>query len=101
MIRFLQKDTRLTRWIFGVIIGATCVTMVIFLVPGIFNDTTTASDTYATIRHGGFLGRFLPAQETIPVVDVQQAIRRMARGQQIPDMLMPIYMQQEIGRAHV
>jgi peptidyl-prolyl cis-trans isomerase D len=94
MIRFLQKDTRLTRWIFGVIIGATCVTMVIFLVPGIFNDTTTASDTYATIRHGGFLGRFLPAQETIPVVDVQQAIRRMARGQQIPDMLMPIYMQQ-------
>lgn len=94
MIRFLQKDTRLTRWIFGVIIGATCITMVIFLVPGIFNDTTTASDTYATIRHGGFLGRFLPAQETIPVVDVQQAIRRMARGQQIPDMLMPIYMQQ-------
>jgi peptidyl-prolyl cis-trans isomerase D len=94
MIRFLQKDTRLTRWIFGVIIGATCVTMVIFLVPGIFNDTTTSSDTYATIRHAGFLGRFLPAQETIPVVDVQQAIRRMARGQQIPDMLMPIYMQQ-------
>lgn len=94
MIRFLQKDTRLTRWLFGVIIGATCVTMVIFLVPGIFNDTTTASDTYATIRRGGFFGRFLPAQETIPVVDVQQAIRRMARGQQIPDMLMPIYMQQ-------
>jgi peptidyl-prolyl cis-trans isomerase D len=94
MIRFLQKDTRLIRWLFGVIIGATCITMVIFLVPGIFNDTTTASDTYATIRHAGFLGRFLPAQETIPVVDVQQAIRRMARGQQIPDMLMPIYMQQ-------
>jgi peptidyl-prolyl cis-trans isomerase D len=94
MIRFLQKDTRLIRWLFGVIIGATCITMVIFLVPGIFNDTTTASDTYATIRHGGFLGRFLPAQETIPVVDVQQAVRRMARGQQIPDMLMPIYMQQ-------
>jgi peptidyl-prolyl cis-trans isomerase D len=94
MIRFLQKDTRLIRWLFGIIIGATCVTMVIFLVPGIFNDTTTSSDTYASIRHGGFFGRFLPAEETIPVVDVQQAIRRMARGQQIPDMLMPIYMQQ-------
>ncbi|HVT98780.1 MAG TPA: peptidylprolyl isomerase, partial [Acidobacteriaceae bacterium] len=94
MIRFLQKDTRLTRWLFGVIIGATCITMVIFLVPGIFNDTTTSNDTYATIRRGGFFGRFLPAQETIPVVDVQQAVRRMARGQQIPDMLMPIYMQQ-------
>ncbi|MFP5228941.1 MAG: peptidyl-prolyl cis-trans isomerase [Acidobacteriota bacterium] len=94
MIRFLQKDTRFTRYLFGIIIGATCVTMVIFLVPGIFNDTTTASDTYATIRHGGILGRFLPAQETIPIVDVQQAVQRMSRGQQIPSMLMPFYMQQ-------
>jgi peptidyl-prolyl cis-trans isomerase D len=94
MIRFLQKDTRFTRYLFGIIIGATCITMVIFLVPGIFNDSTSSSDTYATIRHGGILGRFLPAEETIPVVDVQQAVRRMARGQQIPDMLMPMYMQQ-------
>ncbi|HEX4310406.1 MAG TPA: peptidyl-prolyl cis-trans isomerase [Acidobacteriaceae bacterium] len=94
MIRFLQKETRLTKYLFIVIIGATCVTMVIFLVPGIFNDSTTANDTFATIRHGGILGRFLPAQETIPVVDVQQAVRRMARGQQIPDMIMPYYMQQ-------
>jgi len=93
MIRFLQKDTRLTRWLFGIIIGATCVTMVIFLVPGIFNDSTTSSDTYATIRYGGILGRFLPAESTIATTDVQQAIRRMARGQQIPDMEMPIYMQ--------
>ncbi|HEY1501316.1 MAG TPA: peptidyl-prolyl cis-trans isomerase [Acidobacteriaceae bacterium] len=94
MIRFLQKETRLTKYLFIVIIGATCVTMVIFLVPGIFNDSTTANDTFATIRHGGIFGRFLPAQETIPVVDVQQAVRRMARGQQIPDMIMPYYMQQ-------
>src|SRR6202044_1743534 len=49
---------------------------------------------FATIRHGGIFGRFLPAQETIPVADVQQAVRRMARGQQIPDMIMPYYMQQ-------
>jgi peptidyl-prolyl cis-trans isomerase D len=94
MIRFLQKETRFTKYLFILIIGATCVTMVIFLVPGIFNDQTTASDTYATIRHGGILGRFLPAEETIPVVDVQQAVRRMARGQQIPDMYMPMFMQQ-------
>jgi peptidyl-prolyl cis-trans isomerase D len=94
MIRFLQKDTRFTRYLFGIIIGATCITMVIFLVPGIFNDTSSSSDTYATIRHGGLFGRFLPAEDTIPVVDVQQAVHRMARGQQIPDMLMPFYMQQ-------
>ena len=94
MIRFLQKKTNFTKYLFILIIGATCVTMVIFLVPGIFNDSTTASDTYATIRHGGILGRFLPASETIPIVDVQQTARRMMRGQQIPDGLMPMLMQQ-------
>jgi peptidyl-prolyl cis-trans isomerase D len=93
MIRFLQKETRLTKFIFVAIIGVTCITMVIFLVPGIFNDSSQATDTYATIRHGGILGRFLPAEETIPIVDVQQAVRRMARGQQIPDMIMPYYTQ--------
>ena len=94
MIRFLQTKTHLTRFIFIGIIGFTCITMVIFLVPGIFNDQTASSDTFATIRHGGILGRFLPAEETIPVVDVQQAVRRMSRGQQIPDMYMPMFMQQ-------
>ena len=94
MIRFLQKDTPFTKWLFAIIIGATCVTMVIFLVPGIFNDSASSSDTYATIRHGGLLGRFLPAEETIPVTDVRQAVQRMVRGQQIPDMIMPYYMQQ-------
>jgi len=94
MIRFLQKETPLTKFIFIAIIGVTCITMVIFLVPGIFNDSTSSADTYATIRHGGIFGRFLPAEQTIPIVDVQQAVRRMSRGQQIPDMLMPYYMQQ-------
>ena len=94
MIRFLQKDTKFTKWLFGIIIAATCVLMVIFLVPGIFQDTTSSSTTYASIVHGGFFGRFLPAQEQIPVGDVQQAARNMMRGRQIPDMYMPIVMQQ-------
>jgi peptidyl-prolyl cis-trans isomerase D len=94
MIRFLQKDTRFTKWLFGIIIGATCVTMVIFLVPGIFQDSTNTSTNYASIRHGGIFGRFLPSEEQISVVDVQQAARNMMRGRQIPDMYMPIIMQQ-------
>ncbi|MGA7523448.1 MAG: peptidyl-prolyl cis-trans isomerase [Acidobacteriaceae bacterium] len=94
MIRFLQKDTKFTKWLFGIIIAATCVLMVIFLVPGIFNDTSNASTTYASIRHGGFFGRFLPAQQEISVGDVQQAARNMMRGRQVPDMYMPIIMQQ-------
>ncbi len=94
MIRLFQKDTRFVKAVFIVIIGFTCITMVIFLVPGIFQDQTASADTYASIRHGGFAGRFLPAEETIPIVDVQQVARRMMRGQQIPDMLMPMLMQQ-------
>lgn len=94
MIRLFQKDTRFVKAVFIIIIGFTCITMVIFLVPGIFNDQTESSDTYASIRHGGVLGRFLPAEEQIPIVDVQQVARRMMRGQQIPDMLMPMVMQQ-------
>lgn len=94
MIRFLQKDTKFTKWLFGIIIAATCVLMVIFLVPGIFQDSTSTSTTYASIVHGGILGRFLPAEEQISVGDVQQAARNMMRGRQIPDMYMPIIMQQ-------
>ncbi|MGB9147918.1 MAG: peptidyl-prolyl cis-trans isomerase [Acidobacteriaceae bacterium] len=94
MIRFLQKDTGFTKALFWIIIGATCVLMVIFLVPGIFNDQTSAQTTYASIRHGGILGRFLPAQNQVSVEDVQLTAKRMMRGQQIPDMLMPMIMQQ-------
>jgi len=93
MIRLFQKDTRFVKAVFILIIGFTCITMVIFLVPGIFQDTASSSDTYATIRHGGIVGRFLPAEETIPILDVQQVARRMMRGEQIPDALMPMVMQ--------
>ncbi len=36
MIRFLQKDNRLVKSIFWIIISVACITMVITLVPGIF-----------------------------------------------------------------
>lgn len=94
MIRFLQKDTKFTKWLFGIIIAATCVLMVIFLVPGIFQDSSNSSTTYASIRHGGFFGRFLPAEEEISVTDVQQAAHNMMRGRQVPDAYMSIFMQQ-------
>jgi peptidyl-prolyl cis-trans isomerase D len=94
MIRFLQKDTPFVKWVFIIIIGFTCVTMVIFLVPGIFQDQAASGDTYASIRYGGVFGRFLPVEDKISLADVQLTVQRMARGQQIPDMLMPFYQQQ-------
>ena len=93
MIRFLQKDTKFIKITFWVIITVACVTMVITLVPGIFNDQVSSPDTYATIGHGGFLGRFLPASDSISTTDVQNLAQRMLQRQQLPDFVLPFMMQ--------
>jgi len=97
MIRFLQKDSRIVKWIFIVIIAVSCITMVITLVPGIFSDTTTGSDTYATIRSGGVFGRFLGSGDQVPMQDVQMIAQRMMQRQQLPDFVLP-YMVQRVGQ---
>ena len=57
------------------------------------NDQAASPDTYATIGHGGFLGRFLPASDTIPTADVQTLAQRMLQRQQLPDFVLPFMMQ--------
>jgi len=91
MIRFLQKDSRLTKGIFVVIISVACITMVITLVPGVF-DQTASADTYATIGHGGWLGRFLPAADDISTADVQLTAARMLQRQGLPEQYAPLMM---------
>ncbi|HZD49540.1 MAG TPA: peptidyl-prolyl cis-trans isomerase [Silvibacterium sp.] len=90
MIRFLQKDSRFTKAIFVVIISVACITMVITLVPGIFNDQTASADTYATIGRGGPLGRFLPAVDEISTTDVQQIAARLLQRQGLPEAYAPL-----------
>ncbi len=97
MIRFLQKDSRIVKWIFIVIIAVACITMVITLVPGIFSDTSTGSDTYATIRGGGIWGRFFGSGDQVPMQDVQAIAQRMMQRQQLPDFVLP-YMMQRVGQ---
>jgi peptidyl-prolyl cis-trans isomerase D len=97
MIRFLQKDSRIVKWIFIVIIAVACITMVITLVPGIFSDTSTGSDTYATIRSGGIFGRFLGPGDQVSMQDVQMIAQRQMQRQQLPDFVMP-YMVQRVGQ---
>ena len=91
MIRFLQKDSRLTKGIFIVIISVACITMVITLVPGVF-DQTASADTYATIGRGGPLGRFLPAVDDISTADVQLTAARMLQRQGLPEQYAPLMM---------
>jgi len=97
MIRILQQDNRLTKIIFAVIIGAAVVTMVITLVPGIFDNSaaTTAADTYATVRTPGFWGRF-ETPSPVKNAEVDQVAHRLLQQQKLPDFLLS-YMTQRAG----
>jgi peptidyl-prolyl cis-trans isomerase D len=92
MIRFFQQDTKVMKVIFWVIIVVSCAAMVIFLVPGLFSGQTSSSDTYASIGHGGFLGRFLPAEQTVSTADVRNLAERYLQRQGLPDQLLPFMM---------
>jgi peptidyl-prolyl cis-trans isomerase D len=94
MIRFLQKDNRVVKIIFMVIIAVAVVTMVITLVPGIFADADAASDTYATVHSGGFLGRYFGASTAITTPEVQQVAQRILQQKHYPDMVLPYLMPQ-------
>ena len=59
MIRFLQQDNKFVKILFGVIIGAACISMVIYLVPGL-RDSSDGSDgpnVFATVRAPGLTER--------------------------------------------
>ena len=64
MIRFLQKDNRLVKSIFIVIIGAAVITMVITLIPGIFQNVSNTADTFATV-YPHWYSRYVFAGDTI------------------------------------
>ena len=100
MIRFLQKDNRFVKSIFWIIISVACITMVITLVPGIFNDSASAADTYATIRPGGLLGKYLGKSTEVSTTDVQQVAQQMLQRQKLPDFVLP-YMMQRVGQSMV
>ncbi len=54
MIRILQQDNRITKIIFAVIIGFAVITMVITLVPGVFdNASVNDANVFATVREPG------------------------------------------------
>jgi peptidyl-prolyl cis-trans isomerase D len=98
MIRTLQQDSRLMKIIFAVIIGLAAITMVITLVPGIFDNAASGDSTvYATVREPGLMGRL--GSDSIPIksVEVNQLAQRQLQQQHLPDFLLP-YMAQRAGQ---
>jgi peptidyl-prolyl cis-trans isomerase D len=104
MIRILQKDNRATKIIFGVVIGAAIVTMVITLVPGIFdNGTTSDSSVYATVRTPGFFGKLGGETASIKTEAVQRVALQQLQQNGLPEQYLPLVMgragQLEVERA--
>ena len=104
MIRIFQQDNKATKIVFGAIIAAAIVTMVITLVPGIFNDDTANNSTvYATVRSPGVWGRLLGGSTPISMQEVQQQTQRQMQQQHLPDYAMPFLInrvgQQQVERA--
>jgi peptidyl-prolyl cis-trans isomerase D len=94
MIRILQQDSRITKVIFAVIIGAAIVTMVITLVPGIFdNGTANDASVFATVHSPGVIGRIVGETTSIKTVDVQRAAEQQMQQQQLPDFYLQFIMQ--------
>lgn len=93
MIRFLQQDSRIVKFIFIGLISVTAILMVITLVPGIFQDAATGNLNYAVVRSDNVFGRFLGSSTEVPVVQVQQVAQRMQQQQRLPDFVVPFLMQ--------
>jgi peptidyl-prolyl cis-trans isomerase D len=104
MIRFLQRDNQVTKILFGVIIGAACISMVIYLVPGLMDnvDNSSASGAYATVHTPGFWGRIFGESDQIKTTDVsslaERQIQQRFRGQ-VPESQMSMMLQLMIPQA--
>ena len=94
MIRILQKDSRAIKIIFALFIGAAIITMVITLVPGIF-DNGAANDTsvFATVHTPGIIGRIAGDTTSIKTADVQRTAEQQMQQQQLPDFYLQFVMQ--------
>jgi len=92
MIRILQQDNRITKVIFAVIIGFAVITMVITLVPGIFdNASTNDAAVFATVKQPGYFGRVFGESTPIKTTEVNQLASRQLQQQHFPDALLPYF----------
>ena len=94
MIRFLQKDNRFTKAAFAVIIGGATISMVLYLVPGLYEGVTgPPAGVFATVRQPGLLGRLGLGDSTeIKTTQVQRVAQNMAQRQGLPPQYMQFFM---------
>lgn len=99
MIRILQQENKFTKIIFAVIIGAAVITMVITLVPGIFDNAGGGGDAglYATVHSPGYFGRIFGESVPVQQSEVDREAQARLQQQRLPSFLLP-YMQSQAGQ---
>src|SRR5579863_3478376 len=80
MIRFLQKENRLTKALFVVIIAAASVSMVVYLIPGLTGQSASGADTFAVV-YPHWYSRFLSSGEVISQQKVAQLATQRVQQQ--------------------
>jgi peptidyl-prolyl cis-trans isomerase D len=80
MIRFLQKENRLTKSLFVVIIAAASVSMVVYLIPGLTGQSASGADTFAVV-YPHWYSRFLSAGTVISQQKVTQLANQRVQQQ--------------------
>jgi peptidyl-prolyl cis-trans isomerase D len=97
MIRFLQRDSRVVKAFFVVIIGMASVSMVVYLIPGLTNTGVASADTYAMI-YPHWYSRFFSSGMTVSQQEVDKLAREEMQRQHYPDnpMLLNLF-EQRVG----
>jgi peptidyl-prolyl cis-trans isomerase D len=98
MIRFLQQDNKLTKILFGVIIGAAVVSMVVYLIPGLMDaGSVDSANVYATVHEPGVMGKIFGETTEVKTTEVAKMAQRQLQQQKYPDFLLP-YMMSRAGQ---
>jgi peptidyl-prolyl cis-trans isomerase D len=91
MIRFLQKDNRIVKAAFVVIIGAVIVSTVFYLIPGVMQGDASAPDTYATV-YPHWYSRYTFTGEKVSLARVQEVAEQQMQRQRIPEQYVSIFL---------
>ena len=84
MIRFLQKDSRVVKAFFIVIIGVSSVGMVLYLIPGFMSGGAVPTNSFAVI-YPHWYSRYLGSGREVSLQRVERLARQEMQQQRYPD----------------
>jgi len=91
MIRLLQKDNRAVKVLFAVIIGAAILSMIVYLIPGLYEGVSDSGDgVYASVHQPGLMGRIFGDSEQITTQEVSRLAQSLQQRSGYPAFYLPL-----------